>query len=104
MRGPDGNIMHAEARIGDSIVMIGQGGPQMSARPATVYVYVPDVDLVYRAAKDAGAKSVREPADQFYGDRNACVEDACGNHWYIATHIEDVSNEEVERRMAAMKK
>jgi uncharacterized glyoxalase superfamily protein PhnB len=57
---------------------------------------------VYRAAVSAGGKSVREPADQFYGDRTAGVEDPCGNQWYVATHIEDVPPEEFERRVAAM--
>ena len=102
-RAPDGSIMHAEAKIGDSIVMMGQGGPEVQPRPCTIYLYVPDVDATYRSALNAGGKSVREPADQFYGDRNATVEDSCGNQWFIATHIEDVSPEELRRRMAAQK-
>jgi len=103
-RNQDGTIMHAEARIGDSIVMMGQGGPEMQPRPCTIYLYVPDVDAVYKAALDAGARSLREPADQFYGDRNASVEDPCGNHWFVATHIEDLSPEEFARRAAEMAK
>ena len=102
-RGPDGAIQHAEARIGDSIVMMGQPGGEGKARPSTIYLYVPDVDMVYRAALSAGGKSVREPADQFYGDRNACVEDSWGNQWFMATHIEDVSPDEFRRRAGAMK-
>jgi len=103
-RNADGSIMHAEARIGDSIVMMGQGGPEISPRPCTIYLYVPDVDLVYKAALDAGARSLHEPTDQFYGDRNASVEDPSGNHWYVATHIEDLSPEEFARRAAEMAK
>jgi len=102
-RGPDGSVMHAEARIGDSIVMMGSGGPGAKPRPGSIYVYVPDVNSTYKAALGAGAKSVQEPKDQPYGDRNACVEDSAGNHWFIATHIEDVSTEELNRRMAAQK-
>ncbi|MGD0668467.1 MAG: VOC family protein [Bryobacteraceae bacterium] len=102
-RAPDGSIMHAEAKIGDSIVMVGQAAGETKPRPSTVYLYVPDVDATYRAALNAGGKSVREPADQFYGDRNAAVEDTCGNQWFLATHIEDVSPEELRRRAAAQK-
>jgi uncharacterized glyoxalase superfamily protein PhnB len=101
-RGPDGSIQHAEAKIGDSIVMMGRVRGDMKPQASTIYLYVPDTDAVYRAAMSAGGKSVREPADQFYGDRTAGVEDPCGNQWYIATHIEDVSPEELERRAAAM--
>jgi len=103
-RGPDGVIQHAEVKIGDSIVMMGQGGSEYTPRPSTIYLYVPEVDSVYQAALSAGGKSLREPADQFYGDRNASVEDPCGNHWYMATHIEDVSPEEFRRRAAAQKR
>ena len=101
-RGPDGLIVHAEAKIGDSIVMMGRARGDMQPQTSTIYLYVPDTDAVYRAAVSAGGKSVREPADQFYGDRTAGVEDPCGNQWYVATHIEDVSPEEFERRVAAM--
>jgi uncharacterized glyoxalase superfamily protein PhnB len=70
--------------------------------PAMVHVYVEDVDAAYRRALDAGAEPLREPADQFYGDRSAGVRDAGGNLWWIATHVEDVSAEEIERRAAAL--
>lgn len=96
--GPDGTIMHAEARIGDSIVMMGDPAGRYPAMPSTVYVYVPDVDAAYQRALSAGAKSVSAPKDQFYGDRSGGVIDPCGNQWYIATHVEDVSPEEMERR------
>lgn len=102
MAGPGGAVMHAEIKIGDSIVMMGEPmGPQ-PPMPAQLYVYVKDVDAVYRKALAAGASTVREPADQFYGDRNCTVKDAGGNHWGIATHKEDVSPEEMKQRMAAM--
>ena len=97
-RGPDGAISHAEAKIGDSIVMMGRPRGEAKLMRAMMYLYVPDTDLVYRAAVNAGGKSMQEPADQFYGDRTAAVEDPCGNQWYIATHIEDVSPEELQRR------
>jgi uncharacterized glyoxalase superfamily protein PhnB len=66
-----------------------------------LHVYVPDADAVYRRAMEAGAISLREPADQFYGDRTGGVQDAFGNQWWMATHQEDVSDDEIVRRMAA---
>jgi uncharacterized glyoxalase superfamily protein PhnB len=98
MTAPDGTVRHAEARIGDSIVMLGEAGGEWTPKPATLYMYVQDVDSVYRRAIQAGAVSVREPANQFYGDRSGGVRDASGNEWWIATHIEDVSKEELTRR------
>ncbi len=102
MAGPGGSVAHAEVRIGDSIVMMGDAGGPNPAMPAQLYVYVKDVDAVYQKALAAGGTSVREVADQFYGDRNGAVKDPCGNHWGIATHTEDVSPEEMKKRMAAM--
>ncbi len=67
-----------------------------------INLYVPDTDALYHSALAAGATSIREPADQFYGDRSGGVRDVCGNEWWMATHIEDVSQEEMERRMKAM--
>jgi len=99
-RGPDGSVMHAEIRIGDSIVMVGEGG-QAKSFPAMLHLYVEDVDGIYRRALDAGAKSLRAPSDQIYGDRTGGVEDAFGNQWWMATHIEDVAPEEIERRAKA---
>ena len=104
MQGPDGRIAHAEAKIGDSIIMMGEPKNGGSPMPATLYVYVPDTDAVYKRALQAGATSIMEPADQFYGDRNAGVKDFCGNHWYIGTRIENVTFEELKRRMEAMGK
>lgn len=97
----DGSIRHAELKIGNSMIMLGQARDQWKARPAGFYLYVPDCDVVYKRALQAGAKSIMEPADQFYGDRHGGVEDAAGNHWWIATHIEDVAPDEMQRRMQA---
>ena len=104
MQRPDGTVQHAEVKIGDSIVMMGEPQGQWTARPGTLYVYVDDVDSTYRRAIDAGARSLTEPADMFYGDRNAGVEDPSGNSWWIAKHIEDVSAEELQKRAAAVKR
>ena len=83
--------IHAEVRIGNSMVMIGGGGTSNSEpSPATLYLYMDNVDAVYTRALQAGATSISEPADQPYGDRVAGVKDAFGNVWYISTHIEDV--------------
>ena len=101
MDAPDGSVKHAEVKIGDSMVMIGQA-PEGQNMPSMLYLYVPDTDALYISAIAAGATSIREPADQFYGDRSGGVRDFCGNQWWIGTHIEDVSSEEMKRRMAAM--
>ena len=103
MPGPDGSIAHAEFKIGDSNLMISDGGNEWPAMPCSLYVYVSDVDATYKRALKAGAVSLKEPADQFYGDRSASVKDGAGNIWGIGTHIEDVSAEEMDRRMKAMK-
>src|SRR4029077_16836725 len=100
-KGPDGRVIHAELRIGDSVLMISDSNPQFAALPAMVNVYTEDVDATYKRALNAGATSLREPSNQFYGDRTAGVKDAHGNQWWIATHVEDVSAEELERRMKA---
>ena len=104
MPGPNGTVAHAELKIGDSMVMIGDAGDQWPVKTGQVYLYLEDCDRFYKQALAAGATSVREPADQFYGDRNATVNDAFGNTWSIGTHVEDVSSEEMERRMQALKK
>ena len=98
---PDGTISHAEVRIGDSVVMMGEANAQSKPMPTMLYVYVEDVDAVYTRALQAGAKSVRELKDEFYGDRAGGVADPVGNQWWIATHKEDVSQEELRRRMEA---
>lgn len=100
MPGPDGKAMHAEITIGNSRLMLGvpmQTGPTTSS----FYVYINDVDAMYKRATGAGAKSVMEPSDQFWGDRMASVTDSFGNTWSLATHKEDPSPEEMAKRMAA---
>jgi PhnB protein len=87
---PDGVVRHAEIRVGDSIVEMGEAQGKYDTMPAMFYLYVPNVDDVYRQAVAAGAISFQEPTDQFYGDRSAAVRDNYGNKWYIATHIKDV--------------
>ena len=104
MRRPDGTIMHAEVKVGDSVVMMGEPIGQFTPMPGSLYVYVSDTDAVYERALQAGATSLTEPADQFYGDRNAGVQDPVGNRWWIATHREDVSPEELAKRAAALHK
>lgn len=95
---PGNRVGHAELRIGDSVVMLGDARPEHPAMQAMLYLYVDDVDATYQIALSAGAKSVQAPQDHFYGDRSGGVKDPCGNVWYIATHIEDVSPVELKRR------
>ena len=108
--GPDGKIAHAEIQIGDSRVMMSDESEQMKAYSpkhyggvsGTLMVYVPDVDATFKQAVAAGATVNRPPADQFYGDRTAGVEDPFGHHWYLGTHIRDVSQEEMKQAMQQM--
>jgi len=88
---PDGVVHHAEIRVGDSVVEMGEPEGKYPPMPAMFYLYVPDCDAVYRRALVAGANSIQEPADQPYGDRTSGVTDPFGNAWYIATHIKDVT-------------
>jgi uncharacterized glyoxalase superfamily protein PhnB len=101
MRMPDGTVMHAAIRIGDSMVMMGEARGDHKPMPCSLYLYVPDADAIYRQALQAGATSLMEPADQFYGDRNAGVKDPAGNQWWIGTHKENVPPAELEKRAAA---
>ena len=110
MEGPDGKIGHAELQIGDSRVMLADEFPQMGGTsPQTlggssvaIMLYVEDVDKVYHQALKAGAKEDRPLQDQFYGDRSGSVFDPFGHKWFVATHKEDVSPEELQRRSAEM--
>ena len=104
MPGPNGTIAHAEFRIGNSMIMVSDGGNEWPPMPCSLYIYVDDVDGAYQRALKAGATSLKEPANQFYGDRSASVRDFAGNIWGIGKHIEDVSPEEMDRRMKEMKK
>ena len=114
MHGPNDTIAHAELKIGDSVVMLSDPFPQSSVRPpkeiggtsSSLFMYVEDVDTVFRKAVDAGGTSTMEPADQFWGDRFGTVTDPFGHVWSISTHIEDLTPEEIAERskeaMAAM--
>jgi len=99
MKMDDGKIMHATVQIGDSIIMVADLMPGMNeVMPACLYLYVDDVDASYKQAINAKGISLREPTDEFYGDRSAGIRDEWNNQWWFATHIEDVSDEEMERR------
>lgn len=94
----DGTVGHAEVTIGDSVVMLAEAGGEWPAMPGGIHLYVEDCDATYTRALDAGATSLHEPTNHFYGDRSAGVRDPAGNIWWITTHVEDVSPEELERR------
>lgn len=96
---PEGSIMNAEVRIGDSVVMVSEARGEFKPMPSSIYLYVENTDATYKRALQSGGTSMMEPEDEFYGDRNAGVKDPTGNHWWIATHQEDVSPEEMEKRM-----
>ena len=98
---PDGTIGHAQMKLGDSNLMIADAGGPWKPMPTAIYLYVEDCDTTYKRALQAGATSLMEPADMFYGDRNAGVQDPAGNFWWISTHIEDISTEEKLRRAEA---
>jgi PhnB protein len=101
---PDGTVMHAEVQIGDSRVMLGEARGDWQPMPAMLYLYVEDTDATYQRAMAVGGKSLREPTNEFYGDRSAGVQDAAGIMWWIATHVEDVPAEELTRRAMAQGK
>ena len=98
MKTKEGKVMHASLQIGDSQVMISDATEQYPAGSSRLYLYVDDVDATYNKAIGAKGVSLREPTDEFYGDRSSGVKDAWGNEWWIATHIEDVDDEEMEER------
>ena len=108
MPAPDGRIGHAELQFGDSVIMLADEYPEMGIRspravggtPVTISVYVEDVDAVFNRAVAAGAKSLRAVETQFYGDRSGQFEDPFGHRWSVATHVEDVAPDEMERRAA----
>lgn len=97
----DGHVMHAEVKIGDSTVMMGEAMGDCPVIVGSCYLYVPDVDATYQAAIKAGGVSMMEPANQFWGDRMAAVKDPTGNQWSIATHTEDVAPDELIKRAQA---
>jgi PhnB protein len=105
MAGPDGNIVHAEIQIGNSMLFLSDEFPGMSAAPApgslpsqAIYLYVENVDAVYKQAVAAGCQEGMPLADMFWGDRFGKVIDPFGHHWNLATHVEDVAPAEMERR------
>jgi len=108
--GEDGKIGHAELQLDDAVIMLADEHPEMGilspksigGTPVTISVYVEDVDDTFKRALDAGATARREPENQFYGDRAGQFEDPFGHRWSIATHVEDVPPQEMERRAAEM--
>ncbi|TVP40890.1 VOC family protein [Candidatus Nitrosocosmicus arcticus] len=93
----EGAIMHAVVQIGDSRIMLSDSNKQWKPLPCMLHLYVNDVDKIYQEAIKAAAVSLREPTDEFYGDRTARVSDFSGNQWWIATHKKDISKEKLAR-------
>ena len=112
MDAPGGRIGHAEIRIGDCVVMLADEHPEIEAHApqkfggtsVSLMLYVDNVDEVFARAIAAGGRETRAVADQFYGDRSGTLIDPFGHQWHVATHVEDVSPEEMQRRIDAMKK
>lgn len=112
MPGPDGRIMHAEIKIGDSMIMLSDEAPEMGAQspqtlngtPVGIFLYVEDVDATFKQAISAGAKEKVAVADMFWGDRFGSLTDPFGQQWNIATHKEDVAPEEMAKRAEAFSK
>ena len=101
VRTPDGTLMHAQVQVGTSQVFLGRASGDWGANPTMLYVYVEDCDAVYARAMEAGATSIHGPQDQPYGDRVGAVNGPEGHSFWIATHLEDLSPEELAQRMAA---
>jgi PhnB protein len=107
--GPDGKVMHAEVQIGDSRVMLGDEMPGQGGRgpralggtPVGLFLYMNDVDKLWKQATGAGARQVEPLVNQFWGDRSGCVEDPYGHRWWLSQHIEDLSDEELGKRAKA---
>lgn len=107
MPGPDGRLMHAEMRIGDSVVMLSDEFPEQGSKSPQslggcsggIFLYVENVDAAFKRALDAGCEAKMPPTDMFWGDRFARLTDPFGHAWAIATHVEDVPPEEMKRRM-----
>jgi len=110
MPGPDGKIMHAEIAIGNSIIMLAdesaaagtQAPPSLNGTASGIFLYVEDVDASFKQAIKAGAKETKPVQDQFWGDRFGQLTDPFGHKWMLATHIEDVTPDEMEKRMGAL--
>ncbi len=110
LEGPDGRVGHAELEIGEAVIMLADENPEMNIEgpksvggtPVSIHVYIEDADAAFERAVQAGAKPLRVVEDQFYGDRSGQFEDPYGHRWNVATHVEDVSEEEMVRRAAKM--
>ena len=100
-RDGEGRVMHADITIDGAHVMMGGANDKWPQKLGSIHLYVKDADATYRAAMNAGARSLYEPTTHFYGDRSSGIEDPCGVTWWISTHVEDVSAEEMQRRMSA---
>ncbi|HEY9522820.1 MAG TPA: VOC family protein [Thermopolyspora sp.] len=105
---PDGQIIHAEIKVGDSIIMLadempdmGRGPKSIGGTPVSFFVYGNDVDAAWKRAVDAGAKEVVPLADQFWGDRTGCLEDPFGHQWWLAQHLQDLTPEEIRKNAEA---
>lgn len=96
---PEGYIMHGEVKIGNSIIMVSEAVGEMQPMPGFIHLYVENTDITYENALKAGATSTMKPKDEFWGDRSAGVKDPTGNHWWIATHQEDISPKELNQRI-----
>lgn len=102
---PQGDIIgHAALQIGDSMIELADACEELGRTSAGIHIYLPDVDASYQKALEAGATSLREPADMFYGERGASVKDPFGNKWHIATQTEELSSEEIYRRAEEFQK
>ena len=101
---PDGTVMHAEIRINDSMIMMGEANDEFGPMPCSIYLYVTDCDSVYLRAIENGGVSVFEVMNLPSGERYGGVKDPCGNIWWIATHVEDLSQEEQEKRWREFKR
>ena len=100
---PGGTVAHCELGFGDAVLMLGSPmPPQVPQRKASLAIYVKNCDATYNEALSAGARSLQEPADQFYGDRNARFEDPFGNEWSVMTHVKNVSERDMKKAMAQM--
>jgi PhnB protein len=112
MPSPDGRVAHAELKIGDSVIILAdepsngafKSAQSLGGTPVSLMVYIPEVDQVFERAISAGAKETRPVQDQFYGDRSGNLIDPFGHSWTVSTHVEDVTPEEMQRRMAALPK
>jgi PhnB protein len=107
--GPDGKLMHAEIKVGDSVIMLSDEMPEQGGRspisfggtPVSFFIYQDNVDAGWKRALDAGAKVIMPLQDMFWGDRTGCVEDPFGHHWWLAQHTQDLTPEEIQRNAEA---